>query len=165
MTNPSDIQSLVEARLRQFAVFAGVRIILEREGDIGAKIATALKTSGGDFRPGTAILIGTAASSLRQVQAARLVIEPLRVEITAFENALFNTPPAGSGLRAGDLAIQAAAALTGWTPEGALRPLAPEGVIAEGADGKGGAAASVTLATAAEIPVLRLPGEYGYTTS
>jgi len=162
---PSDIQSLVERRLRQFPEFSGVRIILEREGDIATRVSTALKTAGGDFRPGSAIVIGTAAAGLRQVQAARLVIDPLGVEVTAFEQELFNKPPSGSGKRAGDLAAEAAAALTGWTPDGCGRPLAPapgDSNIREAADGKGSAAASFSMATSLELPVLRLPGEYGY---
>ena len=161
---PSDIQSLVERRLRQFPEFSGIRIILEREGDIATKITTALKTAGGECRPGTALVIETVSASVRQVQAARLVVDPLNVEITAFEHALFNKPPAGTGKRAGDLALEAAAALSGWTPEGCTRPLTfPAGQnVREAADGKGGAAASVLLSTAIEMPVLRLPGEYGY---
>jgi hypothetical protein len=161
---PSDIQSLVESRLRQFPEFSGIRIILEREGDIATKITMALKTAGGECRPGTALVIETASASVRQVQAARLVVDPLAVEITAFENDLFNKPPAGTGKRAGDLALEAAAALCGWTPPGCKRPLSfPAGEnVREASDGKGGAAASVTLATAIEMPALRLPGEYGY---
>ena len=161
---PSDIQSLVERRLRQFPEFSGVRIILEREGDIATKISTALKTAGGEFRPGTALVIGTAAASLRQIQAARLVID-LGVEVTAFEQELFNKPPSGTGKRAGDLAAEAAAALTGWTPPGCGRPLAPaagDSNIREASDGKGSAAASFSMSTSLELPVLRLPGEYGY---
>ena len=162
---PSDLQTLTASRLRQFAAFAGIRIILEREGDIETRVKTALKTAGGDFRSGVALVIGTASASLRQVQAARLVIDPLAVTITACETELFNKPPSGTGRRAGDLAIEAAAALTGWTPPGCLKPLAPLAGdnVQEAADGKGNAVAAVTLATAIETPALRLPGEYGYT--
>lgn len=162
---PSDIQGLVERRLRQFPEFSGIRIILEREGDVETRINTALKTVGGAFRPGTALVVETASASVRQVQAARIVVDPLGVEITAFENALFNKPPSGTGKRAGDLALEAAAALCGWTPPGCTRPLAfqPGENVREAADGKGGAAASVSLSTAIEMPALRLPGEYGYT--
>lgn len=162
---PSDIQTLVERRLRQFPEFSGIRIILEREGDIATKITTALKTAGGEFRPGTALLVETASASLRQVQAARVVVDPLGVAVTAFENDLFNKPPAGTGKRAGDLALEAAAALVGWTPPGCTKPVAfrPGENVREASDGKGGAAATVALATAVELPALRLPGEYGYT--
>lgn len=161
---PSDIQSLAERRLRAFPEFAGVRILLEREGEIGVKIALALKTAGGGFRPGAALVIGTASAGVRQVQAARLVIDPLAVTVMACETELFNTPPAGTGMRAGDLALLAAAALLGWTPEGCGRPMAPVGgdSVQEASDGKGNAVAAVTLGTSLEMPVLRLAGEYGY---
>lgn len=162
---PSDIQSLVNARLRDFPAFTGIRIILEREGEIATKIATALKTAGGDFQPGAALVIGTASASIRSIQAARLIIDPLSVTVTACENELFNKPPAGTGRRAGDLALQAGAALLGWTPPGCARPLAPPAGenVQEAADGKGSAVAAVTLTTSLELPLLRLPGEYGYT--
>lgn len=162
--NTSDIQNLIELRLRAFPAFSGVRIILEREGAIGTKITTALKTTGGEFRPGTAVVIGTASAGIKQVQSARLVIDPLKVTVMAFEYELFNKPPAGSGQRAGDLAIDAAAALIGWTPDGCTRQLAsaPGENVHEASDGKGGAAASITLITAIELPLMRLPGEYGY---
>lgn len=161
---PSDIQNLVERRLREFPEFSGVCIIQERHGSVETRIATALKTAGGTFRPGVAIVIETVSASVRQVQAARLVVDPVGVEITAFENELFNKPPAGSGKRAGDLALEAASALIGWTPAGCKRPLAPQAGqnTQEASDGKGGSAASVMLSTAVEMPMLRLPGEYGY---
>lgn len=162
---PSDIQNLVERRLRLFPSFSGVQIILLREGDIATKVSTALTTAGCGFRPGTALVIGTASASLRQIQAARLVIDPLGVTVTAFEQEMFNKPPSGSGKRAGDLAVEAAAALVAWTPCGCSRPLAPaagESNIQEAADGKGRAVAAFTLTTALELPILRLPGEYGY---
>ncbi len=163
---PSDIQKLVESRLLPFPAFSGVRIILEREGDIATKVATALKTGGGAFRPGVALVIGTASARLRQIQAARLCIDPLGVTVTVFENELFNKPPSGSGKRAGDLACEAASALTGWTPPGCGKPLMPaagEANIQEAADGKGGAVAAFAMATSLELPLLRLPGEYGFT--
>lgn len=162
---PSDIQKLAETRLREFPAFTGIRIILEREGDIGTKIATALKTAGGDYQPGAALIIGTASASIRAVQAPRLVIDPLAVTVTACESELFNKPPSGTGRRAGDLALEAAAALLGWTPPGCSRPLAPLATenVQEASDGKGSAVAAVTLATSLELPLLRRPGEYGYT--
>lgn len=167
---PSDIQKLAETRLRQFPAFTGIRIILEREGDIGTKIATALKTAGGEFQPGAALIIGTASASIRGVQAPRLVIDPLSVTVTACESELFNKPPSGTGRRAGDLALEAASALLGWTPPGCSRPLSPgvsphTGVynVQEASDNKGSAVAAVTLTTSLELPLLRLDGEYGYT--
>ena len=162
---PSDIQKLVERRLRMFAAFSGVRIILQREGDIATRVETALRTAGGEFRPGTALVIGTASSSLRQIQAARLVIDPLGVTVKAVEQEIFNKPPAGSGKRAGDLAVEAAAALAAWTPAGCGRPLSPsagDSNIREASDGEGRAVASFTMDTSLELPVLRLPGEHGY---
>lgn len=165
---PSDLQSLIEGRLRAFPVFSGVRIILLRDGDTATRIATAIKTAGADgFRPGTALTVGTASAGLRQVQAARLAVDPLGVTVTAFEQELFNRPPSGTGRRAGDLALDAAAALVGWTPPGCGRPLSPapgaDSNIQEASDGKGCAVAAFTLTTSLELPVLRLPGEHGFT--
>ncbi len=161
---PSDIQNLVERRLLAFPEFSGLHVILEREGDIENKVKTSLRTAGNEFRSGIAVVIGTASAGLRQVQAARIVIDPLAVTVTVTEVALYNKPPNGTGRRAGDLAMTAASALIGWTPAGCDRPLAPvpSDSVREASNGKGGAAASFTLATSLELPALRLPGEYGY---
>jgi len=161
---PSDIQNLVERRIRSFPEFSGIRIILEHEGDIETKIDSALKTAGGDCKPGVALVIGTASGSIRQLQAARLVIDPLNVSITAVECALFNKPPNGTGRRAGDLAVLAAAALIGWTPDGCGRPMGSSSGnnVKEAGNEKGDAAASVVLTTSLEMPLLRKPGEHGF---
>ena len=166
MKKATDIQDAVISRLRQFPEFAGLAIIPEREADALTLINTALATAGaGGMRPGAALLVGSPASAVRAHNAARLVIDPLGVTLTAFENPLYNRPPAGTGTRAADLALAAAAALLAWTPPGCGRPLAaaPGPNVLEDADGKGNAAASVALETSLELPLLRLPGEYGYT--
>ncbi len=159
-----DVQTAVRDRLASFSHFGGIRMVLQQDGDIDSKIETALAELGDDTtRPGAAYLIATPMAD-DPTSSIGIKLDPFQVTVSCVENTVFNEGDAGTGRRSLEWAILALAALKGWTPAGCLSPLVGYGKALTLTPSRGTKVIwTVSLKTKINIPLLRHPGEHGYT--
>lgn len=159
-----DVQTRVRDRLASFSQFGGINMVLQQDGDIDSKIETALATLGSDTtRPGAALLIATPMAD-DPTSSIGIKLDPYQVTVSCVEDTIFNTGDTGTGRRSLEWAILALAALKGWTPDGCLAPLIGYGKVITLTPSRGTKViCTVSLKTKINIPLLRHPGEHGYT--
>lgn len=159
-----DIQRSVRDRLASFSDFGGLALIMQYEGDIDSRIATALATMTEGMRQGCALLIATPAAEETGKNLPVVRLDPFGVTVSAVEDVIFNAGETGTGRRAMEWAILALRALKGWTPEGCSTPLHGWGNALGIGPGSGKRVIyNLTLRTRVDLLPLRHPGEYGYT--
>lgn len=159
-----DVQTAVRDRLVSFSEFGGINMVLQQDGEIESKIETALATLGSETtRPGAALLIATPMAD-DLTSSIGIKLDPYQITVTAVEDTVFNAGSNGSGRRSLEWAILALAALKGWTPPGCTAPLIGYGKVITLTPSKGTKVIwTVSLRTKINIPLLRHPGEHGYT--
>lgn len=159
-----DVQASVRDRLASFSDFGGLAMILQYEGSLDTRISEALAVMTEHCRPGCALLIATPAAEDTAANVPVVRLDPLGVTVSVIEDTVFNAPPDGTGRRALEWAILALRALKGWTPPYCSKPLTPWGTSLSLGPSQGSRViVNLTLRTKVELPLLRLPGEYGYT--
>lgn len=136
-TPVSRLQDAVAARLRDLL---SIETVASRRANLPARVAEALSRS-----RGTALLVHVPSARLRFPNLPVPHLDPVTVEVTAFRN----TAISPDGPCAADIAIRAAAALFGWTPPGACRPLVGAGADIRCDFDGGYERATVALATSA----------------
>ena len=160
-----DIQQAIYQRLAAFPEFGGLAMILQQEGSIESRIDTALATISDGHQAGAALLIATPAANETGANAPIVRLDPLGITITAIEDTTLNETPEGTGRRALEWAVLVLRVLKQWTPPRCTRPLTAWGSAITLAPTRGSRVmVNVALRTKLELPLLRLPGEYGYVT-
>jgi len=159
-----DVQTNVRNRLASFSQFGGIRMVLQQEGNVDSKIDTALATLGDDTSRAGVVLLIAVPSVDDPTSSIGIKLDPFQVTVTAIEDTFFNEGDDGTGRRAVEWAVLVLAALKGWTPEGCHAPLSGYGKVITLLPTKGTKVGyTVSLKTKVNIPLLRKPGEHGYT--
>jgi len=161
-----DVQKQVRDRLASFPEFAGIALIMQYEGSVESRIEEALATMSEDCRPGAAILIATPYldESPKSRNSPGLLIDPFAVSLAAVEDVVLNSGDSGTGRRCIEWAVLCVQALKGWTPSGCNKPLTGLGRTISLAPSQGSRVQNnISLQTSLGLPLLRHPGEYGYT--
>ena len=159
-----DVQTKVRDRIASFSHFGGINMVLQQTGSVDSRIEEALAALGDDnSRPGAAILIATPMAD-DPTSSIGIKLDPFQVTISCVEDTFSNEGDLGTGRRSLEWAILVLAALKGWTPEGCLSPLQGYGKVITLTPSRGTKVIyTVSLKTKINIPLLRHPGEHGYT--
>jgi len=159
-----DVQTNVRNRLASFSQFGGLRMVLQQDGNVDSKIETALATMGDETtRAGVALLIAVPSVD-DPTNSVGIKLDPFQVTVSVIEDTMINEGEDGTGRRAVEWAVMVWATLKGWTPEGCHAPLMRHGKAISLVATKGMRVGyTVSMKTKINIPLIRHPGENGYT--
>lgn len=109
MSRIADLQTDIVARLNADAYFANITVIHERQGDIDNRISRALKTlTTKDSKIGVAVVVASVKAGTTMPDAPGPHFDRCELEITTFEDVLFNASASGTGKAAVDIAVRVA---------------------------------------------------------